>query len=197
LPHQYGCTAVETVAGFGGLSVHVEARALPSAAAEERPLGLAYVIGDPATASAMRGATSTAAALMQTSLEVPPRQTLVLYVCNLGDADADELPVATDLELRISSHAPDAGTPILDDAGEADAGTTREPGTMPPACGCQQGKGPKGMPADNGPFGALRPYAGGVMTLVFLLVFLRRVLGVRRRRRLYEADRQRKNPSLS
>ncbi|MFZ9888653.1 MAG: hypothetical protein ACO3JL_14230, partial [Myxococcota bacterium] len=148
LPHQYGCAAIETVAGLEGLFIDVEARALPTAVPEERPLGIAYVIGEPSAAIAVRGATPTTSPRLQTSLQVPPRHTLVLYVCDVGAADADELPVATDLELRLSIGAPDAGGPLPDDDGEVDAGTLGEPGTMPPACGCQQGKAPQGVAPD-------------------------------------------------
>lgn len=189
-PHQLGCAALEVQAPFGeALPLHVDVKALAGEAEAPRPLGLAWVIGDPDEDRAERGRLDDVGPELSAALEVPPGDTMVLAICDLGPADADDLPRHTDVEVRLhNENVPlyDAGSPEPDGGPAADAGVP--PGDAGIVCGCQQVPTRSSSPLQGkaGPFAAIRPYALAGMTVVGLLVMFLRGRAIVRRRRLYK-----------
>ena len=100
-PHQLGCATLEIDAATGPVPLHVEVASVPDDDEEARPLGIAWVIGNPDEDRAERGRLDDVGPSLSVDLDVPAGDTLLLSLCDLGPADADELPRATELALSV------------------------------------------------------------------------------------------------
>lgn len=197
-PHQLGCAAFEVQAVSDDVPLHVEAESLPRAGEDEpRPLGAAWVLGDPAEDRAERARLDETGPSLAFALEIPAGDTLVLFLCDVGEADADELPRATEVVVSLhNQRVPrfDAGAPEEDAGPPPDAGAPDEDAGV--ACQCQHVPTPRptsGKTSGNtGPFAAVRPYAVAAMSVIGLLVLFVRARAVVRRRRLYKHDARRR-----
>lgn len=189
-PHQLGCAAFEVQAVGKELSLAVEVESLPREDGEEpRPLGAAWVLGNPSEDRATRARLEEIGPSLAFSLEVSAGDTLVLSLCDVGEADADELPRATEVVLSLHNEAVprfDPGPPEDDAGPPADAGSPAEDAGM--VCACQHVPTPRSTGAKGGPFDAIRPYAVGAMSVIGLLLLFVRGRRVIRRRKLYRDD---------
>jgi hypothetical protein len=185
-PHQLGCLALETTALSQPIPVELQATSLPDDDGNTRPLGIAYLLGSPSEDRAVRGRHGSTGPELTLRLTVGARETLIVSVCDVGEADADDAPEDTDVQVtlrRTDVELPDAG-PAPADAGQADAG----PELPPPGCSCQaSSRGSSG----TGPFAAIKPYATVAMMVVGVLIFGLRYARVRRRRRLFKESKER------
>jgi hypothetical protein len=190
-PHQLGCLMLETRALSEPLPIVVDAESLGDT---PRTLGIAWLVGDPTAGNARRGVHGATSDELTLRLTVPPRETAIISVCDVDEADADDAPMGTDVEVRVRRADLD---PPVEDAGvpDEDAGAPAvDAGPPPVVCGCQSvpSRGGKGS---VGPFAELRPYALVAGTVVGILIFGLRFARVRRRRKLYrEGERRRVEP---
>jgi hypothetical protein len=155
-----------------------------------RPLGLAWVIGDPSRGVARRGRHAEVGEELIVEATLGPRETGLFSVCDLGPADARDLPSATPAEvrfLRTDVDFPDAG-PEASDAGPPDGGSLDD---EPPDCSCQSTPVRKAGNS-KAPFAAARPWAMGVLSLTGLLMLLIRGRRLSKRRSLYRQDSERR-----
>ncbi len=188
-PHQLGCATLEVDAVSESIPLHVDVASVPADDAAARPLGVAWVIGNPDESRAERGRADDVAPALRVDLEVPAGDRLLLAICDLGPADADELPRGTTLSLSLhDENLPryDAGTPTGDAGPSADAGAPDDDAGV--VCGCQQvpSRSPSRSAKSGGPFAAIRPYAAVAMSVLGLLILFARGRKVIARRRLYK-----------
>lgn len=192
-PHQLGCVVFEVEAVSDGLPLAVDVESVARDGEPPRPLGAAWVIGDPEQDRAARSRLDEVGPSLSFSLDVEKGDTLVLSLCDVGEADADELPRDTELVLSLhNENVPrfDAGVPDGDAGPSPDAGLPDEDAGV--VCQCQHVPPPRSSGGQGGPFAAIRPYAVAAMTVIGLLVLFARGRAVVRRRRLYKADRRRR-----
>src|SRR5690606_6789173 len=192
--HQLGCATLEMQALAADVPLHASVTSLSDDDDEARPLGVAWVLGNPDEDRADRGRLDDTGAQLEVSLVVPAGDTLLLALCDVGEADADDLPATTEIALTLhNEELPlyDAGVPA-DDAGPShDAGAPDDDAGI--VCGCQQvpSRSQSGS-TKQGPFSAIRPYAIAAMSVLGLLILVGRARRIASRRRLYKQDAARR-----
>ena len=193
-PQQLGCFTFETtaLASLGmPLEVSVESAAVGGADEPPRSLGMAWLVGAPDERRVSRGIHGGRGQKLTLGLTLQRGETGLVAVCDLDEADADELPEPRPVRVRVRrTDVPmtDAGLP----ATTGDAG----PLVIPPlgsTCSCQAVPAPSSRTPAGGPFAKVRPFAVLGMSAVGLLIFFVRGRRLARRRKLYEAGRSRRS----
>jgi hypothetical protein len=182
-PHQAGCLAFRvSAAGENALDLEISVTSLDDEQ-EDRPLGLALARG--VEGAFVREALDETGPTLTTDVTLLGGTSLLGFVCDLGPADADDLPVPHAVEVVVWNKALPKVTD--DDAGvvvEPEPSVEPEPDDTPPIiCGCQQTPSSP-LPA-GGPFGNARRALMPFIFLVGLLAFAFKARRAMKRRATY------------
>ena len=179
-PFQLGCVIRS---GDAPLDAAIPVRVRAESTLPDGVLGIASVVivEDDTGRTATRSEVETRGRLVEHDVTVPAGATLILAICDLGAADADDAPVLRPIELTLSriDVEQDGGTAV--DAGSdpfLDAGTGETP--PPGTCGCQSTTSSSGASPRQ-----MRTGIGVAGMILGLGAFIVRALRARRRKALY------------